>query len=238
MNTTRPLATREQKNPISIPAGEAYRIWSQTYDTDPNPLIALELRCLAHKLDHMAGKTLLDVACGTGRWMVAAAERGARAIGVDLSFEMLAVARAKPQAAFAVVQGDAGKLPFTQCADMVVCSFSLGYMPGLSPLMQELGRVARRGGKVLVTDLHPVAQSLGWKRSFRRGADVFEIECRRYSCAQLLAAGRRARLELREIVELRLGDPEREILRRAGKERMTDELSAVPAVLGVEWERP
>ena len=41
------------------------------------------------------GKTILDLACGTGSLSVLLAEHGYRVIGVDLSEEMLAVADEK-----------------------------------------------------------------------------------------------------------------------------------------------
>src|SRR5438270_6791574 len=42
---------------------------------------------------------LLDLGCGTGRLLVALAQRGYEVLGVDLSWEMLAVASAKAAAA-------------------------------------------------------------------------------------------------------------------------------------------
>lgn len=41
----------------------------------------------------LAGRRVLDVGCGTGRWSAALAERGARVWGVDASPEMVAQAR-------------------------------------------------------------------------------------------------------------------------------------------------
>ena len=54
---------------------------------------------------------VLDVGCGTGRFVAALAERGVDACGVDVSPEMLAVARRKlPQRT--LVEGRAERLPF------------------------------------------------------------------------------------------------------------------------------
>src|SRR5439155_1089278 len=72
-----------------------------------------------------AGLAVLDVACGPGHVAAAAARRGARVTGVDLSVEMLALAvRAHVDVRFR--EADAEALPFTDCAfDAVVCNFGI-----------------------------------------------------------------------------------------------------------------
>lgn len=223
---------------IRIPAAEGYRLWSRHYDSNPNPLLALELRTLSRKLDDIAGKVFLDVGCGTGRWMSEAAARGAKSFGVDLSVEMLSVAHAKPLLERCLVRADACDLPFPdQCADMVICSFTLGYIRSQHRVIRELGRIARPGGTVLVSDLHPCARRMGWHRSFRSGSSVFEIEDHAYAGEQLVDAGRDAGLELREIIEPYFGDPEQLMMQRAGKEHLIDEVSSIPAVLALILER-
>lgn len=49
------------------------------------------------ELPHMAGKTILDVGTGSGRYAVELATRGASVIGVDFSSEMLTLAREAAQ---------------------------------------------------------------------------------------------------------------------------------------------
>jgi SAM-dependent methyltransferase len=53
----------------------------------------LRLELTLAELGDLGGKTLLDVGCGSGRYAVAAAERGAEVLGIDISPEMLALAR-------------------------------------------------------------------------------------------------------------------------------------------------
>jgi ubiquinone/menaquinone biosynthesis C-methylase UbiE len=55
---------------------------------------AAELRARSYELlEPVAGRTVVDVGCGGGRAVAELAERGARAVGVDLDPEMIAVAR-------------------------------------------------------------------------------------------------------------------------------------------------
>ncbi len=231
--------TGQVEIPTRVSVAEGYRVWAQTYDICQNPLLAVESRALAHKLEAVQSKVFLDVACGTGRWAADAAARGAKVLGVDLSFEMLTVARKKPLLEGCLLQADGCRLPLAdQSFDVAMCSFSVGYVNHPDQLMRELCRVVRIGGTILLSDLHPLAQRRGWRRSFRCGTRVLEIESHAYTTERLIDAGRSGGLRLKEILEPHIAEPERPIMRRAGKEHLFGEVSAIPAVLALEWERP
>jgi hypothetical protein len=66
---------------------------------------------------------------------------------------------------------------------------------------------------------------------------VIEIESYRYTSDQLVAAGREAGMRLREMLEPHLGEPERQLMRDAGKQDLVDQVAAIPALLILEWER-
>ncbi|HET9129809.1 MAG TPA: class I SAM-dependent methyltransferase, partial [Terriglobia bacterium] len=106
---------------------EAYALWSETYDNDPNALFALEERSLIPILPDFRGSFVLDVACGTGRWLETLLALGARrGIGVDLSYEMLAQARRKQKLRRNLIQADCTAIPVSSGAiDMAICSFGL-----------------------------------------------------------------------------------------------------------------
>jgi SAM-dependent methyltransferase len=90
-----------------------------------------------------AGTALLDVATGTGHVAGAAAARGARATGIDISEEMLARARRLYDGAeFAL--GDAEMLAYDDDAfDAAVAAFLLHHVPSPERVLAELARVAR-----------------------------------------------------------------------------------------------
>jgi SAM-dependent methyltransferase len=102
-----------------------------------------------------AGMEVLDVATGTGNTALAAAERGARVVGVDLTDELLEVARrraadAGAQADFLV--GDAEELEFEEGRfDRVLSSFGVIFAPRPEVAVGELARVCANGGAVAVT---------------------------------------------------------------------------------------
>src|SRR5204862_7747374 len=83
--------------PTLAPAA-AYALWAASYPPHAhNPLMLAEERAMLALLPaDLRGRAVLDAGCGSGRYLLHALRRGARrALGVDLSAEMLARARAE-----------------------------------------------------------------------------------------------------------------------------------------------
>jgi SAM-dependent methyltransferase len=135
--------------------GTAYRDWAPTYDDPTNGLFGLDGPVLAEILDGLPVGAALDAACGTGRLTPHLVERGHQVIGVDQSAEMLAIARQRlPEVTFRL--GDLHDLPVGDGAvDVVLCGLALAHVPDLRPVMDELARVLRPGGHLLISDAHP-----------------------------------------------------------------------------------
>ena len=93
-----------------------------------------------------AGMSVLDVCCGTGRVSQAAANKHASVIGIDISAEMIALAKAKAlNCAFEVA--DAESLPFSNGVfDRVICNFGLYHLPNPDQAIKDAARVLKRGG--------------------------------------------------------------------------------------------
>ncbi len=93
------------------------------------------------------GREILEIACGTGRFTVALAERDAEIVGLDISAEMLARGREKARRAGRSVEflrGDAGRLPFPDDSFDAVFAmrfFHLADTP--ATYLSEMTRVAR-----------------------------------------------------------------------------------------------
>jgi len=74
----------------------AYALWAASYPPHAhNPLMLAEERAMLALLPaDLRGRRVLDAGCGSGRYLLHALRRNARrALGVDLSAEMLARAR-------------------------------------------------------------------------------------------------------------------------------------------------
>lgn len=107
---------------------------------------------LVSSLGVTAGERVVDVACGTGNAAIPAARAGARVTGVDLTPEMLEVARARAGYAgvdVEWVEGDAEDLPLSDArADVVLSSFGCMFAPRHEVVADELARVLAPGGRL------------------------------------------------------------------------------------------
>jgi ubiquinone/menaquinone biosynthesis C-methylase UbiE len=230
---------RRASGPRLVSVDQGYELWAPTYDLEPNPLLALEERTLGSLLPSLTGKNALDVACGTGRWLEKLLKSGARwAAGCDLSPAMLAVARGKPGLRPRLVRADCTALPFCSgVSGFVMCSFALGHVPDVQRLARELARVARPGADCYVSDVHPAAYARGWRPGFRHAGGAAEITSFARSVDELHEAFALQGFKLRQLLEPRLGEPERLAFAQTGRERLFEEAATVPAVLICHFTR-
>ncbi len=97
-----------------------------------------------------AGDRVLEVGCGSGVFLRAAADRGARVTGVDASAALVELARARvPEAELLV--GDLQSLPYPDDAFDVVAGFNAFFFADdMVAALREAGRVARPGAAVVI----------------------------------------------------------------------------------------
>ena len=96
---------------------------------------------------------MLDVGCGTGELLRMVGERFPETTrtGLDLSAEMLSVARHKLGEGVELVQGDAERLPFADGAfDVVLCCDSFHHYPNPRAVLAQFARVLQPGGILLL----------------------------------------------------------------------------------------
>ena len=114
---------------------------------------------LCETADLRAPWTVLDLATGPGTTALAAARRGCRVTGVDISEALLGRARARAAAeGLAVYFGheDAENLPFeTGSFDAVMSTFGIGFTPSPEAAAREAMRVLRPGGRLALTHWAP-----------------------------------------------------------------------------------
>jgi SAM-dependent methyltransferase len=217
--------------PIPVSAAEGYRLWADTWDSTPSPIAALEDRALLPWIESLAPRRAVDVGCGTGRWTARMS-----AIGVDYSPAMLAVASRKDGLRGRLAVGQASELPIASgSAGLVLCALTFGHIRDQPGAMREFARVLEPGGRLILSDFHPFAAARGWRRTFRRDGQVYELENHPYTVLELCEMSRELRLE--EVDEASIGEPERELFERAGRPELFDAASATPAVLLTRWVR-
>jgi ubiquinone/menaquinone biosynthesis C-methylase UbiE len=130
--------------------------WAGSYERDPfSRVIGNCQRDALEALELGEGDHMLDVGCGTGAAVRAAAEVVERAVGVDLSPRMLAEARQRAAGLSDVefVEGDAEELPFGDGEfTALLCTTSLHHYPRPEAAAREIARVLAPGGRVVIGD--------------------------------------------------------------------------------------
>ncbi len=115
--------------------------------------------------------TILDLACGTGDQMIALSPIKARFYGIDISKEMLKIAREKlkENEQVELLLGSALDIPFDEAfADVVTMSFGIRNVTDPSLCLKEIFRVLKPEGRVLILEF-----SQPQKRFFRFFSDYY-----------------------------------------------------------------
>jgi len=140
-----------------------YDLSARRYDAikqfDPNDDDYFLALPLLRALSDVCAPLVLDVATGTGRLPLALLRRTdfrGQVIGLDLARRMLNLARRKARhhgSRLHLIRQDAARLPFADGAfDAVTCLEALEFLPNPPAALQEMARVLRPGGVLLVTN--------------------------------------------------------------------------------------
>jgi malonyl-CoA O-methyltransferase len=161
------MAGPAKPDPAAIRSG--YDRWSEVYDHDLNPLVALEEPVVREALGDVSGLAVLDLGCGTGRHALRLSTAGASVTAVDFSQGMLNEARRKHGASRVrfLVHDLHQPLPFEAAAfDRVVSGLVLEHLHDLRFVFGETRRVLKPGGRAVISAMHPAMYLRGVEARF------------------------------------------------------------------------
>jgi len=202
--------------PRFMEAGPAYALWASNYPAHAhNPLMRAEERAMLSLMPGgLQGQSVLDVGCGSGRYMLHVLRGGAhRVSGVDFSPQMLQRAELelnsyRADAEIKLLQGDLSAIPVPDgWADVTVCGLVVGHVENLPQALQELKRVTRPGGTVFCSDVHPIGHALGWVRDFKSGEQHCAVRHTQHLYSHWHAACAAQGLQIERVLEPML-DPD------------------------------
>lgn len=139
--------------PRAVNYDDIASIYHQRYTTGSKlDGVARALTSLGRRL---AARQILEVGCGTGRWLAELQPHVRRAYGLDLSAGMLRQAR-QIHGPLALACGRATRLPFPRAAfDLVLCVNAIHHFGEPRAFIAEARRALRPGGALAVINMDP-----------------------------------------------------------------------------------
>jgi ubiquinone/menaquinone biosynthesis C-methylase UbiE len=136
---------------------QQYDQLAKIYDQRWKTYVENTLTFVKEWADIPAQANVLDLACGTGELerLILQDHPNQQILGVDISAEMLAIARRKLHRSPSVwfEQGSATKIPSADAQfDVVICASSFHYFDQPIDALIEIKRVLKPGGKVVILD--------------------------------------------------------------------------------------
>lgn len=194
------------KEPIILSTEEGYDRWSEIYDTNNNPLTALdELVFFDHFPTDISGSRIADLGCGTGRVSNMLAEKGALVNGIDGSKGMLKKAADRSPSNITYQHHNfEAPLPYDNFHfDQVVSCLVLEHIQDLGLFFSEAKRVCKPNGLVYLTGMHPGMMLLGNEANFTDPVTGEEVRPKGYAhqVADFVNSVKNSGLELVELKE-------------------------------------
>lgn len=192
---------------IEIGIKEGYALWSKLYDHEKNPLITVEEPYVDQILKTLPHSRVLDAGTGTGRYALKLARNGAHVTAIDISPEMLAVAKNVAQKKgleidflFASLEES---IPLDEDKfDLVVCALTLTHIPNMHNVMQEFYRVLKKEGHLLITDFHPDGVARGWRTLCTVDEITYLLPNINYTRADYTASIKNAGFDLLQLIDV------------------------------------
>jgi len=220
-------------NPSEIAA--AYNDWAATYDAvenrtrdlagevlrrvflgarAPSPAMSEQREIETPDFDNLklAGRTIIEIGCGTGRnteWL--ARSDASKIIALDFSAAMLARARARiPEGQVRFVQHDIReRWPLgNETAGLVIVLLVLEHVANLQAIFAEAARVLTVKGELFICELHPMRQLLGGQARFTNAQTGEQqlVAAFLHNVSDFVNEGLSAGFELKHLGEWRDGD--------------------------------
>lgn len=148
---------------------QAYKLWSAQYDLNQNKTRDLEAISLRETLSDVKFDNCLEIGCGTGKnteWLLT---KGRRIVAIDLSEDMLSIAREKisnENVQFLKVDINDNWSFTDEKFDLIVCSLVLEHIENIQRIIKLIAEHLTPTGTFYIGELHPFKQYSGSKASF------------------------------------------------------------------------
>lgn len=166
-----PLSPRDQ-NEVARSASKARKLVIEPVRTErymnPSPSTPFALEYAFCLLADVKGKVVLDLGCGSGEELIPLVLRGAEVIGIDISPDLISLAKrrlieTRPSAMARVGSAYETELPDAS-VDAIFCMSLLHHLD-IPRVREEMRRILRPGGFVIVKEPIRFSKTYGFLRS-------------------------------------------------------------------------
>ena len=154
----RPRYSEEPPDPdrFSATQNALYSRWALSYDLLVK-MLPIWRRWLRAAIPHIQGPRVLEVAFGTG-YLLSQYAGNFETFGVDRNLRLAEIARKNLEKAGVSAKlqlAEVEQLPYPSgCFDSVVCTMALSAFPRGTKAVEEMKRVLRNGGKLIIIDVN------------------------------------------------------------------------------------
>lgn len=183
---------------------EAYKEWSNQYDTNENKTRDLEAVALRAVLSKIDINKVLEFGCGTGKNTVWFEQNAKEILSADFSEAMIAKAAEKinsPKVQFTVADinepWDFSKEKF----DLVSFSLVLEHIQNIEAVFNKINQVTESGAFVYIGELHPFKQYAGSKARYTAPEGEQIVTCYTHNMSDFITAANKYNFSLMDLEE-------------------------------------
>jgi ubiquinone/menaquinone biosynthesis C-methylase UbiE len=183
---------------------EAYKEWSNQYDTNENKTRDLEAVALRAVLSKIEINKVLEFGCGTGKNTVWFEQNAKEILSADFSEAMIAKAAEKIKSSkvqFAVTDinepWDFSKEKF----DLVSFSLVLEHIQNIEAVFNKINQVTESGAFVYIGELHPFKQYAGSKARYTTPEGEQIVTCYTHNVSDFIKAANKYDFSLIDLEE-------------------------------------
>lgn len=198
--------TEMKRNQVSNSVG--YDQWASFYDEYPNPTIAVDELAFPILWHQLRKKNILEIGCGTGRHTQKLLTLGNQVTGIDLSGEMLNIAKKKLSGKkFTPIHDDFLNHPHfgAESYDVVIASLVLEHFKNLDLFFEKVYFVLRKTGEFLLSEIHPDRALKGSLAHFKdpKTAEEIFLESTAHSSNDIELHAKKFGLQLKKKITVR-----------------------------------
>ena len=141
-----------------VKVSKLYTSWARKYDVDNNLLIFLEEKVFKDFIGGVSEKNVLDFGCGTGRYAIPLAKRGARVVAVDFTNSMLKRAKEKAKKDKLDIRfekTDITKYKPKRKFDLIISMLVLDHIKNLKRIVSVIDNASKIGTAAVISNVHP-----------------------------------------------------------------------------------